>query len=49
MSQVVELSAITLTFTSSASRMRLTLTPNAPVADGDCCQPSLTKISNSAF
>ena len=34
MSHVVELPAITLTFTSSALRMRLTLTPNAPDADG---------------
>ena len=49
MSHVVELNAITLTFTSSALRMRLTETPKAPVADVDCCQPSLTKISNSAF
>lgn len=49
MSQVHELNAITLTLTSSALRMRLTETPKALVADADCCHPSLTKISNSAF
>ena len=49
MSHVVELNAMTLTFTPSALRMRCTLTPNAPLADAEACDPSLMKISNSAF
>ena len=27
----------------------VTLTPNAPLADAEACDPSLMKISNSAF